>query len=117
MYDSRFQLYECAKRAKQRLKLGSCVDDISGLKFGKLATYLRNRSVRDIKYDKAWLRLTDLRKLRNTIVHRAGARIDQQLAVGLEARHGRHFVSGSSTQGWCDFVGDPVTHCLAKIAT
>ena len=66
------QLHECARRAQRRLKSPFGPEDIKGRGIEAAAVYLAKSAVSDVKQDKAWSTLTDLRELRHLIVHRAG---------------------------------------------
>ncbi len=66
------QLLECASRAQRRLNSPFGPEDIRGRGIESAAVYLIKSGVSDVKQDTAWSTLTDLRDLRNLIVHRAG---------------------------------------------
>lgn len=89
-------LFECAKRARERMELPSRPEDIPGPGILRLATDLKNSGVHDIKRDDAWATLNDLRKLRNLIAHRAGTRIAPSVAAQLARKY----------EGGLDYQGD-----------
>lgn len=66
------QLHGCARRAQTSLKSPFGPEDIKGRGIEATATYLTKSNVSNVKNDKAWLMLKDLRDLRNLIAHQAG---------------------------------------------
>lgn len=68
------QLLECAGRARRRLQSPFGPEDMKGRGIEAAATWLMKSGASDVKKDDAWSTLTDLRKLRNLIVHRVGTR-------------------------------------------
>ena len=85
-------LRECAVRVMEWKGLRFAPDDLRGAGIEAYATYLEKADVLNVKRDKAWPALRDLRDLRNLIVHGAGTptkqktvnRLKQNLKDGFE---------------------------------
>ena len=68
------QLYDCIKRAEQKTNAPFRLGKTRGSRIDFYAAYLKKHCAFDAKNDKMWCELSDLRKLRNIIVHRAGTK-------------------------------------------
>ena len=75
------QLHECARRAQRRLSVPLGPEDIKGHGIEAAAMYLKKVGLSDVKDDMAWHTLTDLRDLRNLIVHRAGTSSEKHQSI------------------------------------
>ena len=93
-------LRECAKRAEERLNLRFSPDDLKDRGIERYATYLSKSGLYDAKCDEAWLAVTDLRAIRNLIVHEAGTDIKQEVAKRLKERYKEKFDYLEDGTGW-----------------
>ena len=93
-------LRECAKRAEERMDLPSSPDDLKDRGIKRYATYLSRSGVYNAMEDEAWHAVTDLRAIRNLIVHRAGTDIKEKDAKRLKKRYGEGFDYLEDDSGW-----------------
>ena len=86
-------------------------DDLRHRGIERYATYLSKSGVFEAKVDKAWLEITDLRKIRNLVVHKAGTDIGQDVAKTLKDRYRERFDSKEDGSGWWKEVRISVDLC------
>ena len=122
-------LRECAIRAMKSRGLPFAPDDLRGSGIEAYATYLAKSEVFNIKRDKAWPALKDLRDLRNLIVHGAGTpsrqrtvnRLKQNLKEGFEYSRAKGnwwneiWVSLELCQQFTDEVEEFAERCLSAV--
>lgn len=94
-------LRECAKRVEKRMNLCFGLDDIKGSGIGKYATYLAESGVYNAKQDQAtWCEVTDLRAIRNLIIHEAGTDIKEKDAKRLRETYKEGFNYSEDESGF-----------------
>ena len=77
----------------------------------RYATHLSKSGVYEAKVDRAWLEITDFRKIRNFVVHKAGTDIGQEDAKTLKDRYGETFDDVEDGTGWWNEVRVSVDPC------
>ncbi|MYB52634.1 MAG: hypothetical protein F4X77_10610 [Acidobacteriia bacterium] len=122
-------LRECAKRAEERMNLPSGPDELKDRGIKRYATYLSRSGVYDAMKHEAWQAATDLRAIRNLIVHRAGTDIKEKDAKRLKREYEKRFAYLEDDTGWwkevwvsadlCELFADKVEaltkDCLAAV--
>lgn len=94
-------LRECAKRVEKRMNLYFGPDDLKGRGIEKYAKYLCKSRVYNAKEDQAaWHEVTDLRAIRNLIVHEAGTDIKEKDAKRLKETYKEGFNYSKDESGW-----------------
>ena len=104
-------LRDCAKRTEERMKLRFGPDDLRHRGIERYATYLSKSGAFEAKADRAWLEITDLRKIRNLVVHKAGTDIGHKVAKALKDRYRERFDYVEDGTGWWEEVWISVDLC------
>ena len=104
-------LRDCAKRTEERMNLRFGPDDLKHRGIERYATYLSKSGAYEAKADNSWLEITDLRAIRNLVVHKAGTDIEQKDAKRLKERYRERFDYLEDGWGWWKEVRISVDLC------